>query len=471
MTIQLRRLVAILLATVGTLAFDAAAQRTALAESTTSEVVGWRTDGTGRYPDAQPPLEWSSTKEGEKNIVWKAELPSRSHSSPVIVGERVFVTAEPDLLMCFDRADGKLLWQAKHDYEEVFGPAKAQEIAEQHAAVKPLEEKRKELRKELSEYKKSPGANEEGIQIREQNLKALEAQIDEVSRYPALESRGPNGYTTSTPVSNGQQVFALFGHGVTAAYTLDGERQWVRFIEKPTIGFGHSGSPALIDGLLITHLEELVALNAATGEEAWRTQLPARHASCITARIGDTGVIITPGGAIVRAKDGHVLTEKLFHMSNASPIIHEDVLYALEEGKIKAYRLPQAVSGDTLELEMMWEGDSHRQRSFASPVAHNGLIYAVTESGILDIIDASNGENMLRKRLDFGGRGRVFASVALVGDLIFIGADNGTILMLKPGTKYEEAQQNEVESFTSCPVAEGDKLFIRGREHLLCIGK
>src|SRR4051812_46242034 len=69
--------------------------------------VGWRGDGTGRYPTATPPLHWSETT----GIAWKTPLPARGGATPVLVGDRLFVTAEPDELLALSVSDGHILWQ------------------------------------------------------------------------------------------------------------------------------------------------------------------------------------------------------------------------------------------------------------------------------------------------------------------------------------------------------------------------
>ncbi|MEI8242684.1 MAG: PQQ-binding-like beta-propeller repeat protein, partial [bacterium] len=66
---------------------------------------GWRGDGTGQHPSATPPLGWSDTS----NVAWKATV-GGSYSSPVVVGDRVMVTAEPDRVLCLNVGDGKVLW-------------------------------------------------------------------------------------------------------------------------------------------------------------------------------------------------------------------------------------------------------------------------------------------------------------------------------------------------------------------------
>src|SRR5215471_18163857 len=69
--------------------------------------IGWRTDGTGAYPKAQPPLKWSTTK----NVVWSTPMPGYGVSHPVLLGQFVFTCAEPGTLLCLKRDDGKMVWQ------------------------------------------------------------------------------------------------------------------------------------------------------------------------------------------------------------------------------------------------------------------------------------------------------------------------------------------------------------------------
>ena len=74
------------------------------------EPVGWRYDGTGHYPRAQPPRAWST----EQNVRWSSKLPSWGNGSPVVYGDRVFVTAEPTWLIALDRESGAEVWRAEN---------------------------------------------------------------------------------------------------------------------------------------------------------------------------------------------------------------------------------------------------------------------------------------------------------------------------------------------------------------------
>src|SRR5215813_7856278 len=76
--------------------------------------LGFRTDGTGRYPDADPPLHWGK----DKNVVWHIDL-KMSNAIPIILGDKLFTCAEPCVLLCINKADGKVLWQKESSYKEI----------------------------------------------------------------------------------------------------------------------------------------------------------------------------------------------------------------------------------------------------------------------------------------------------------------------------------------------------------------
>src|ERR1700736_6338965 len=79
------------------------------------DIIGWRTDGTGSYPKAQPPLEWSTTK----NVGWCTPMPGYGVSQPVLLGNRLFICAEPGTLLCLNRDDGKILWEKTSKYSDL----------------------------------------------------------------------------------------------------------------------------------------------------------------------------------------------------------------------------------------------------------------------------------------------------------------------------------------------------------------
>lgn len=77
----------------------------AIAQAETPQAVGWRTDGTGLYPQAEPPATWAA----DKNVIWATPMPGWSNATPILVGDKIFVCSEPTALLCVSAADGKVL--------------------------------------------------------------------------------------------------------------------------------------------------------------------------------------------------------------------------------------------------------------------------------------------------------------------------------------------------------------------------
>ena len=91
-----------------------------------AEAVGWRTDGSGEYLDADPPVRWSVAE----NVVWKTPLPSWSNATPVRVGERIFICSEPNVLLCLNAATGEIQWRRASDYLDAMAPDEAGRMRE-----------------------------------------------------------------------------------------------------------------------------------------------------------------------------------------------------------------------------------------------------------------------------------------------------------------------------------------------------
>jgi outer membrane protein assembly factor BamB len=428
------------------------------ATSAQPQVVGWRGDGTATYPNAKPPQSWSKSE----NVIWKASLPGGGHSSPVLSQGRLFLLAEPTHALCVDATSGEIRWQATVDYAAALGPVKAAEI---DAAHEKFEAEEREWKQRLDAARKdgAPADKMDELTLRISDVNQRRKEYER--RYPK-QRRGGAGNAAGTPLCDGERVFVTFGTGIVAAFDLAGERRWVRHVEGPELGFGHSASPVLAGGLLIVHYQDLVALDPDSGAEKWRVELPAMHGTSAVVEIGGEQVLATPSGALVLARDGRILGEGLYKLSNNSPLIHDGVIYAHESGKVKAIPIPSSLDGP-LRLEPIWETASTRDQRMASAVCHDGLLFAATRGGILDVTDAVSGDVLYRKRLDLG---EVFSGVTMAGGLIFVSGRDGKTLVLRPGRDYDEVAINEAERISSTPVFAGERMYLRTDKTLYCIG-
>ncbi len=383
--------------------------------------VGFRSDGRGYYPGATPPLTFSP----EEAVVWAAALPAPSNASPVVLADRVITCAEPDALVALDKATGRLLWSRANPVSEALG-------AEEAAAA------------------------------------------------GAAPAHPDCGMTSATPASDGEGVFAVFGTGVVAACDLDGKRRWIRCLEKPRHPWGHGASPVLCGGRLIVQLETLLALDPATGKEVWRqpaetwaNQKDKRFGTPAAARIGDVPVIVTPAGRAIRASDGAVLVDGLPKAVCASPLVVDGVVYLFGEGGGAAVRLPASPEG---KPEPLWKATTVKEAYYASPALHDGLLYVVSQRGHFSAFDAATGEEVYREKILLAATEKVadaaFASVTLAGPGLFVCGVDGSVVVVKPGRKFEVLARNRVETaLRSTAVFEGSRMYLRAPGHLYCFGK
>ena len=375
--------------------------------------VGWRMDGSGRYPAATPPLHWSVTD----HVRWATSLPAWSNASPVLVGERIFVCAEPSTLLCLDRT-GNILWQQHNDYADLPADGK----------LPPAEWK-------------LPG------------------------------TEGSNGYTSDTPVSDGKYVYASFGSGVVTCFTVDGVRQWTRFVEKPTHVWGHSCSPVLVGDTLIVQYLGMFGLDAKTGAFRWHTPHFHNWGTPAVARLGTLDVIIADGGDIVNVANGMTLASTAMALDYGSPLFQDGVLYCVSGNKARAFQLTQQQDG-TVGVTRLWEAAVSDDRYYASPLLVDGLLYLVNQRGVLSVLDAKNGTRAYEQQLNL--RGTVYSSPILAGNSILLSGESGQSVTINPGRTYQELTRNTLAPYRSTPVCDGTRLYIRtgrGESKLYCIGE
>ncbi|MEI6501947.1 MAG: PQQ-binding-like beta-propeller repeat protein [Armatimonadota bacterium] len=437
--------------------------------------VGWRTDGTGKYPSATPPTEWAA----DKNIVWSTPMPSWSNATPVPVGDKLFLCSEPDTLLCVSATDGKILWQRTNGYKDVATP---EDAAVLDAANAQAAELRKQYNQAAGEFYRTRTALQDKpddaelkakLEEAKQKMADLQAQLKplDANWYVFPKTYAINGFSTPTPVCDGQRVYALFNHGVVAAYDLDGNLLWRRFTEKSNSEWGHSTSPVIADGKLIIHILNLTALDLATGKEIWKVRLPEDWGTPQVGKIGDTAIIVTANGDLVRASDGKVLASKLCRLEYGDPILAGDRLYFIHNDggtAPRAFKLPASIDEANFKPELLWTAEIRKDRYYAASVLDNGIIYAVTQTGILNAIDTETGKVIYEQAL--GAKPTYYPAIAMAGNFLFVSNDQGTTFVIKPGRTFELVGQNNLEPFRSCPVFIGNKLYLRGLKNLYCIG-
>jgi len=376
--------------------------------------VGWRNDWTGLHPDENPPIKWSATQ----NVLWKVPLAPWSNASPVLYRWRIFVAREPSVLVCLRQGDGKVLWEANHEYKDILPSG---ELGK--AGAKP-------------------------------------------------RTHGSNGYSSPTPVCHDDRVYALFGNGVAASYDMEGNRIWARLVGKSTNGWGHSASPVIAGDRLVLHIgSKVYGLDMETGETVWTADSKANWGTPLPVKFWQGGyAVLTTGGEVVRCSDGLIVAKGIGSMPWTSPILHNGIIYIVDQNGAFAYRFPEELT-DELQVEKIWQVPAKRDRYYASPIVYQGLLYAITQRGQMTVFNTYNGEVFYQKAYKLGGT--YYPSFSLVGNKIFLSSDSGRTVVLDPPPDKElrELSTNQLEGFKTTPAFGNDLIYIRTRNHLFCIGR
>lgn len=378
--------------------------------------LGWRGDGSGRFPGATPVTEWSATK----NMRW-ATVVGRSYSCPIVTDKFVFVTSEPDLLICLDRTGGKVLWKVA--------------------------------------------------------IKAADL-TDENSRKAAEKYEAPkdgSGLTAATPLTEGKNVYAALGNGLICAVDLEGKRKWTLGLEAdPTTGYGRSSSPILVAGKLIVHFSNLHAFDPANGKQLWvNTEAKASYGTPVALRVGDVDLIVTPNGDVVRAADGKSVASEIGRAAHSSPIQLGEGAVCFGNTEVLGLRLNAA-----FKEQELWNGTVAGD-VFGSPLLHEHTLFITTAAGELFAFDTGgkgeqtpliNGRKLFENE-NTGGP-TAYSSLTLAGQYLFLNSNKGETVVLEATRETRLISRNKLPGGTgSSPVFSGKEIFMRDGDRLLCIGE
>jgi outer membrane protein assembly factor BamB len=404
----------------------------------------WRgPTGLGVSTERDLPVTWSTTE----NIRWKIPLPAPGNSTPIMWGDRIFLTqaqeltqwppkvpdnyaggaspggyaiAEKRSVLCFSRSDGKLLWQADVPYKE-----------------------------------------------------------------PEL-THPTNPMCSASPVTDGERVIASLGPAGLVCYDLEGHLQWKFEVGKIEHLWGTASSPILYDDLCIQWCgpgdrQFLVALNKRTGEKIWQTDEPGGDAGITTktflgswstplvARIGEQDQLIF---ALPRSLKGY------------DPRTGKE-LWSAKLGGSYCYHSPLLVDGiaifgaDLIKLGGIGEitGDrlGHRVAAmYISTAAVDGdHLYTINGVGVPSCFAWRTGEDLWKPQIDKrpGGTG-AWGSPVVADGRLYITDQKGTTSVFSTGPKYEHLALNKLDETTNASIAiSSGNLFIRTWKHLWCIGQ
>lgn len=403
----------------------------------------WRgPSGQGYSDDQRVPLSWSE----KRNLLWKTPLPGKGNSTPIISGDRVFLTAaspkgEERYVLCISRNDGKILWQ--------------------HVASK-------------------------GV--------------------PPGKTHGWNGYASASCTTDGQRVYAFFGTPGLLCYDRDGNFLWKHSfgIFTSETGWGTAASPFLVGDLVIQNCdndgpealpagtksadaapEALVALDKVKGTVRWQTPRNQGRGFSTPRLIkmpsGRTDLVLN-GPKGVWGYDPHTGKELWYSPRRDSkdaakfgepmPVSTSNVLVAFSgrPGPFQEVRLGGA--GDVSKKDLVWEF-RRKGRDVASPIIWGDYVYAADNKAVLTCYDLKTGKIVYTQRL--APDAKVLGSpVAVRGKLLFL-LDTGETVVVEPGPTFKSVGRNVLGEnrsldFAASPAIVAGRLFLRSQSYLYCIG-
>ena len=388
------------------------------------------------------PTTWSATE----NISWKAPLHDEGHSSPVVGEGKVWLTAASNdgtkqYVIGIDAASGKVL----HD-RVVFENKEVEDLG---------------------------GA------------------------------KGFNNYAAPSPVLGPGAVYVHFGsYGTARLDAKSGATLWERR-DFPCRHFrGPGSSPLLVDNMLILTFDGIdhqytVALNATNGETLWKTKRSTDYGDLdengLPFKEGDLRkAYCTPGIAVVDGKKQllsvgakamqayDLKTGKeiwsLRHTSYNAAIrplwLQKEGLALINtggrNGTFFAVRLDATTRGDITDSHVAWTRPRGNPR-FAKPIYHDGLVYQITDIGVVMALDAQTGEEVWKGR----AKGDYRSSPVLAGNHLYFVNEDGQTAVLKTGKEFKQVALNDAPETgtTACPAVADGALFVRGKKQLVKIAR
>jgi outer membrane protein assembly factor BamB len=320
-------------------------------------------------------------------------------------------------------------------------------------------------------------------------LTCIDASTGAIRWTASLKSGGPGekaqtscGFAAPTPVTDGASVYALFGTGLVACYSQDGQRRWVQQLDPAKRAYGHSSSPMLVDGRLLVNVRHLTALDPRSGSIVWQcAEAGETYGTPVRMTLNDTSIVVTPLGVVVRARDGALLAKEIAEDLGGdeygiSPVASGDVVY-LGDRYTSAVRLD--LRGDQLATKKLWQSELPNG-AYASPVVWSGLLFTVGKSAEYSILDAATGAAVLERPLRLAaaegdaedGHANMYPSLCLADGKLFIGDDRGHTLVLEAARELRDVARNRLPAGSgSTPAFAGSSMYIRSGEDLYCIRK
>lgn len=405
------------------------------------------------------PDKWD-VKTGE-NILWRTPIPGLAHSSPIVWGDKVFVTSAVS-------SDPNATFRPG-----LYGDGDASKDTSQHKwMLYALDKRTGKIIWERVAY--------QGVPIEKRHIKST--------------------YANSTPATDGRIVVSWFGSQGVYAYDMNGRFLWkvdlgrldLGAYDIPTYEWGSASSPIIWNNLVILQCDTqydsfIIALNAGTGETVWKTEreeIPSWGTPTIAETSAGTQ-LVTNASNFIRGYDPKTGKE-LWRLGRSSkitaptPIFSSD-MFVIASGRaperpIFAVRAKDAKGDITLadgkdNSEAIAWSRTGRGSYMPTPIIYNGVLYVLANNGLLDSYNFRTGEEIYRQRLPLVGSGFSASPIASDGKL-YLSNEDGEILVITAGEKFTHISTNSMgEMLMATPALSDGVMYVRSSKSLFAIGR
>ena len=401
----------------------------------------------------RPPVQWDGKT--KRNVAWDTALPGLAHSSPIVWGDRVYVTtavasrgtpslltgdssragidSAPDMvthtwkLIALDRASGRIAWTR-----------------------------------------------------------------DAYTGVPRVKRHVKASHASSTPATDGRVIVASLGSEGLFCFDMQGALKWrqdlglvdVGLVDDPTYQWGPASSPVIDGSHVVMQVDRhkdsfIAAYDVETGKQVWRAtrdELPT-WSTPLLVKLASRTELVTNGGKYIRGYDASTGREVWRFGDSATqvkvptPVIAGDAVIVTggyPAGGRPIYAIRPGGSGDVPASALAWRTDNGSPYT-GTPLVYDGIVYICTDNGILSAYDASTGERLYRSRVSPAAAGFSASPVAAAGR-IYLASEDGDVFVVKAGRTFELLATNPMgEICMATPAIAGDTIFVRTDKRLVAL--
>jgi outer membrane protein assembly factor BamB len=410
----------------------------------------WRGPNNDGMARSDVPTEWGD----DKNIAWRVTIPGRGFSSPVIWGDKIFLTTAVPT----DAAPPEAATPAPAPGQRR-GPGGGAGAGREHKFVV--------------------------LCLNRNNGKVLWERVAKVATPHEGYHHQYGSFASNTPVTDGQHVYAFFGSRGLYKYDLDGKLVWDKQFPpmRMRLGFGEGVAPVIDDNTIYLKFDQeegsyMLALDKRTGKELWRVtrdEVSSWSPPLVLTHNGRKQVVVSATKKVhsYEPSTGKIIWEAAGLGSNVipAPVTTAGIVYVMSghrEPNLLAIKLGR--EGDLTGTDAIAWTNNRGNSYTASPVLHDNKLYFITDSGMLSCFNALTGApfyHMQRLPKPYNFK----ASPVGANGKLYLATEEGDVVVVKMGEKYEVLATNSLtdQSFISTPAVAGGSLYLRSKGTLYCI--